>query len=312
MSKHKDKENIKKRNKRKEAKKRKRKYTNHEVKVLVPANFILLKNYKIVLEFINSVLEKVNLKTRVLIFDMSEIIEIDVAALMYIKVILGILKKQNRLLKLQGIYPNDERMKKFLIKTGIGTEKQDSIFKIREGNDVDRSLIPNIIDELNTENIKISLKSQKALYSILLELMDNTKQHAYTNKNEDDNWYFYLQPQENKIQFVFLDTGLGITKTIRNQNFEFSVNKEKIIKANSFPDSTILKLALTGGFKVSATRENNRNKGLPNIYNRVILEEIKNLKIISHRAVFNFNNNMDLTEALNGTLFYWEVDIDDI
>ena len=63
------------------------------------------------------------------------------------------------------------------------------------------------------------------------------------------------------------------------------------------------------GYRVSATRKSNRNKGLPNIFNRSQLEEIKNLKIISRKAVFNFNNDLDLIEELKGTLFYWEVDI---
>ena len=50
-------------------------------------------------------------------------------------------------------------------------------------------------------------------------------------------------------------------------------------------------------------------EGLPNIFNRSQLKEIKNLKIISRKAAFNFNDDLDLVEELKGTLFYWEVDI---
>ena len=311
MSKHKDKELLKKRKKKKEDKKKRRKNLSEEIKVSLPHKFSLLENYEIVLSFINSLLKRVSHKTKVLTLNMMDIKSMDVAALIYTKIILRLLKKGNKNLELRGYYPSNHKIKDFLIRSGIsiGEEEKLSIFKIRDGKKVNTNLIPEVIKDLENENIKISLASQKALYSILLELMDNTEQHAYPDSTKENNWYFYLQPQEEKIKFVFLDSGEGITETIRKQNFSLSINNlEKVSLANTFDDSTILRMALAG-YRVSATRKSNRNKGLPNIFNRSQLEEIKNLKIISRKAVFNFNNDLDLIEELKGTLFYWEVDI---
>lgn len=308
MSKHNDSEKNKKRNKKKGENGKKRKEKNAEIFLKLPVNFSLLENYKTVISSINSILNKMTFTTKKIILDMSEVEYIDIAALIYIKMILKIIRKNKKRLTLFGVYPNNQSIKKYFIDSGIiVTDAPDKNHKMVEGSEVEAELISNIISNIEKKGYNISLNSKKALYSILLELMDNTQQHAYRNKKE--NWYFYLECFDNKIKFIFLDNGDGITETIRKQNFEFYFASKKLALSELYSDSVVLKMALAGNYNVSSTREKNRNKGLPNIYSRFLENEIHNLKIISRRATHNLNNNIDLENDLKGTLFYWEVDV---
>lgn len=311
MSKHSDVEAKKRRSKKKAILKKKRKYSHEKVVIMFPNNFSLLDDYEKNIAFINSIINRINFKTSELCLDMSCIDIVDISALIYTDVIIKNIKRNHKLKKIYAYYPENTDIKNYLDKCGFAYKKDEDLenFKIIEKKKVDTDIINEIIDYLNRKRVKITLSSQKALYSILLELMDNTEQHAYSESNFKENWYFYMDVEKEKIRFVFLDNGRGIVNTIRLQSILLSMNKEKINITKEFTDSTILKMALAGNYQVSSTREKNRNKGLPNIYSRFIEKDIKNLKIISRKATHNLNNDKDLTAELKGTLFYWEVDI---
>ena len=55
----------------------------------------------------------------------------------------------------------------------------------------------------------------------------------------------------------------------------------------------------------------NRGKGLPYVYSLFKKECIQNLRIISNKACFNLNNNIDVEKHLQGTFFYWEINLND-
>lgn len=310
MSKHKDIEKNKRRNKKKATHKTNRRNNYDRIHIFLPENFSLLDNYTSIIDFINSIEDRVNSKTTILCLDMSNVNFIDVSALIYTHIILKLLRKSHRKIKLEAYYPNNLDIKKYLENCGFANSKNEDFFnfKIIEGKDVEQQTIVDIISYLDNKNVKIPLTARKALYSMLLELMDNTKQHAYDDSEISNNWYFYLEVEGKKVKFVFLDTGLGITTTIRYQNFLWSINNNQKFKlSEEFSDSVILKMALSGSFPLSSTRQKNRNKGLPNIHQKMLDGDIINLKIISRKACFNFNENFDLIDEIKGTLFYWEV-----
>lgn len=311
MSKHKENERRKKKEKKQILQRKKRKNGHITASIKFPENFSFLENYEKNIDFINSIENKVNKNTTTICLDMYIVKKIDVSALMYTDVILKILKKRYKNLKFEAYYPSNFKMKNYLEKCGFAyVQKDDSnSFKIIQKNKVDTNIIVDIMSYLEKNNIRISRSSQKALYSILLELMDNTKQHAYDKKSVEDNWYFYLEFDDEKVKFVFLDNGKGITTTIRIQNFLMSFNGKKFKIAEDLSETIILKMALAGGYFLSSTKQKNRNKGLPNIYEKLNNKDIKNLKIISRKACFNINSDIDLQSELKGTLFYWEVDV---
>ena len=58
-----------------------------------------------------------------------------------------------------------------------------------------------------------------SLYVVFIELMSNVYHHAYGNNDfMARQWYIYAEHVDNHIQFVFVDTGMGIAKTVR-KNF---------------------------------------------------------------------------------------------
>lgn len=311
MSKHSDVEAKKRRSKKKATLKKKRKDSHEKIVIMFPNNFSLLDDYEKNIAFINSIINRINFKTSELCLDMSCVDIVDISALIYTDVIIKNIKRNHKIKKIYAYYPENTDIKNYLDKCGFAYKKDEDLenFKIIEKKKVDTDIIKEIIDYLNRKKAKINLSSQKALYSILLELMDNTEQHAYNESNFKENWYFYMDVEKEKISFVFLDNGRGIVNTIRLQSILLSLNSQKINITKELTDSTILKMALTGGFRLSSTRQRNRNRGLPDIHEKLDNNYIKNLKIISRKACYGVNENKDLFCELNGTLFYWEVDL---
>ena len=145
------------------------------------------------------------------------------------------------------------------------------------------------------------------LYDMLIELMSNTKQHAYYNYNNAllNYWYIFVEHDENEIKFTFLDTGTGIPQTI-NKKFV-----EKIKMLNLKTDSQFIHSTLLGQFRTE-TRESHRGKGLPQIFKYYnYYHKFEKLKIISGKGTYGFglSDNGSLTNSFQGTLFYWEIPI---
>lgn len=107
MSKHKDIEKNKRRNKKKATHKTNRRNNYDRIHIFLPENFSLLDNYTSIIDFINSIEDRVNSKTTILCLDMSNVNFIDVSALIYTHIILKLLRKSHRKIKLEAYYPNN-------------------------------------------------------------------------------------------------------------------------------------------------------------------------------------------------------------
>ena len=119
-------------------------------------------------------------------------------------------------------------------------------------------------------------------------------------------WYLYVENKDEHLAFVFLDTGSGIPNTVAKKFTEHILD---YVVRNK--DSDYIHSVLRGDFR-SATKMSNRGNGLPDIYNHCKEGYIQNLKIISGKGFFAHYGNNDIVrelncDALEGTLFYWEV-----
>jgi hypothetical protein len=147
------------------------------------------------------------------------------------------------------------------------------------------------------------------LYEIIIELMTNTVQHAYNDKEilTVNQWYIYVGVNEDILQFVFLDTGEGIPQTVNKKAIEkfgdlFNVNRN---------DSYYIISALNGEWR-SMTEEKYRGKGLPFVLGYSKRDEVCNYTIISGKAVVKIGKEGDVTytdlnNRIFGTLYYWEI-----
>jgi len=164
VSKHKDIEKNKRRKKKKATHKTNRRNNYDRIHIFLPENFSLLDNYTSIIDFINSIEDRVNSKTTILCLDMSNVNFIDVSALIYTHIILKLLRKSHRKIKLEAYYPNNLDIKKYLENCGFANSKNEDFFnfKIIEGKDVEQQTIVDIISYLDNKNVKIPLTAKKA------------------------------------------------------------------------------------------------------------------------------------------------------
>lgn len=147
----------------------------------------------------------------------------------------------------------------------------------------------------------------KSLYTMMMELMANTKQHAYTNNTiMKKNWYVFVEDTQTCMRFVFLDTGAGIPNTIRTKSIV-----EKIKNTFSIDDAYFIASALRGEYR-SETKLDYRGKDLPEVYSRACSKYITDFSIISGFGRCDITEAGNITEEkldneLVGTMLCWKL-----
>ena len=194
------------------------------------------------------------------------------------------------------------------LKITLSQKVSSDCFQITTGTKTEPILAGEVCDYC-FQKLSITEKDCKFLHPMLVELMTNTNNHAYKKSGPLVNfkeWYLFVENAKDHLAFVFLDTGSGIPNTVAKKLSEHILN---YVKGNT--DSDYIYSVLKGEFR-SATKKPNRGNGLPDIYNRCTEGYIQNLKIISGNGFFAHNGDNDIVtelncDALEGTLFYWEV-----
>lgn len=158
--------------------------------------------------------------------------------------------------------------------------------------------------------------SQKctAAYSTLIECMANTRNHA-SGRNDNkkgrekrrppEMWWatVYADAARKKICFTFVDTGVGIFRSVRiglvRKIYDLIGGKE---------DTKILQDMLLGKVP-SSTRLSFRGKGLPYMNRLAVGKRITSLVIVANDVYGNVSSQTfeKLRTPFRGTLVYWEV-----
>lgn len=163
-----------------------------------------------------------------------------------------------------------------------------------------------------TKGIFGTSKRNTASYSTLIECMANTRGHAAGRNNPNragrrppETWWatVYADGGRKKICFTFVDTGVGIFRSVRigvvRKIYDFFGGKD---------DTDILRDMLDGKVP-SSTTLSFRGKGLPYM-NRLARENrISSLVIVANDVYANVSshNFTKLGNPFHGTLVYWEV-----
>ncbi len=298
-----------------------RNYQNNKIisKVIAPTILSLFDNPEDTLHFfaeVRNIIKKLTINNT-LYFDLSKIEKVSVDAIMYLIATIKNTKKIKSLnIKCCGNVPANKDAQnifetcgfyKYVIpKSNIDYDNNTDKIKITRGNIANPELAAEICDFVQTHNNSTRLDT-KSLFTMIIELMTNTKQHAYNNNPYiESNWYVFAEEKEEHIDFVFLDTGEGIPNTIRTKGIiEFVKSKFDI------NDAVFVSSALRGEFR-SETKLDYRGKGLPEIYNRVKNNYINDFSIISGFAKCSILPDGEIVEynfsnEFIGTMLCWKI-----
>lgn len=291
-----------------------------------PKNLSLSNNEEETINFFENALD-VGKKCSVnhfIYFDFQYIENITADAVMYIIAFINNFKRLKMLnTHIEGNLPQNNSARLFLEDVGFysyvsGLRRTHSPnikdrFQISHGQNADGKLAGKICDFINSVMGEKNLLSTKRLYPMIMELMTNTKQHAYNRDNKssimDCNWYIFAEKLDDCVKFVFLDTGVGIPSTLW---YNYPEKITKLFSGNK-KDASFISSALQGDFRTE-TKMGNRGKGLPGIYQDSINGRIRNMSIISGKGKCTIMSNGEIKEKIlpssfEGTLFCWEYNI---
>lgn len=249
-------------------------------------------------------------------FDFKDIVGVTADAIMYVIALINNYKRITVLnILVSGNLPQNAEAKRFVEDIGFysyvrGLKEvyphSKERFRISQGEMPEGELAGELCDFVLAKMKEGTKISTKRLYPMIVELMTNTCQHAYRNENASKmkrNWYIFAEWKKDTIHFVFLDTGLGIPTTVRYTLLEKSIN---IIKRN---DAAYIASALRGENRTE-TKQSNRGKGLPGIYQDTKDGWIKELSIISGKGKCDVTEDGKIREQVlkynfEGTMFSW-------
>ena len=178
---------------------------------------------------------------------------------------------------------------------------------------MDSELTASLI-ERSAEFLWGSRRRCQGVQRILIELMQNTNNHASRNAGEK-YWWLSVSKTHNpkRVCFSFIDYGMGIFKSLAtkgtNDKFYGWLDKMKRV---CLPENhhEVLNKMMTGEFHQTVTGKRYRGKGIPGIYKQISRGAITKLITISNDAFANATDNdfHRLAHPLSGTFVYWEVD----
>jgi hypothetical protein len=141
-------------------------------------------------------------------------------------------------------------------------------------------------------------------FRALIEGMLNTHNHAAASRRNKETWWasVYADKGRGRICFTFVDTGVGIFKSVRVRGVRGFYRKVGILD-----NSQILRDILQGRVQ-SSTGLHYRGKGLPAIYNDAQNGNLLGLIIVTNDVYADVSAGQYrlLKTPFRGTLLYWE------
>jgi hypothetical protein len=289
------------------------KYTQPKiVPILAPYDFSLINNTEATIKYFNLAHEELA-KNNGILFDISHIetLTTDAIAVQIAKIKEDKFHLNNRII---GNEPKDEELKKLFTQSGFydyvetkqAKPKNDKTLLIHQitNNRVEPDIAKNaclkgLIHTFGNEEIF------EPLYDILIEIMQNTNNHAGSTRGVYDWWlHVYNHPNSKKTSYTFLDLGIGIFESLPVKSF-----KRDVLEFIGLQSNLDLVPRLFAGEIKSRTARPERGKGIPQVYECSQDKVFEKFILISNDiyADLKTNENKLIKNQFDGTLFYWEI-----
>jgi hypothetical protein len=157
---------------------------------------------------------------------------------------------------------------------------------------------------LDAHEGKIADTLMKGVWKGVSEALTNSRHHAYLAPRNDGcadftekRWWMFSQERDGELTLVVCDLGIGIRRSLPIKWSRSLVGKVlQVIHAKG--DLGAIRAALVIG--QTRTEEDNRGKGLPQIWNEVRAAQVGTVGIHSGRAALYYSSD---TQAETGTEF---------
>lgn len=282
----------------------------------VPQNFSICSNPEETLDFFSHILQSVH-DGKPIHLEMRHIQDLSIDAVMYLLAVIKRIKMSPVRWTVRGTVPLHLECNHLLQECGFFNyvHRNRNVTDLSHDSEVVTIVTGNIVDPLVAKRLcafaikKLDLHYLKTrkLYDMIIELMSNTKQHAYRKASREPmpDWYVFatLTRDKKAVQFIFLDTGDGIPSTIKRKGWE-TVRDTFGTVFGSTSHAAYIKSALEGQFR-TRTGEPHRGKGLPKLQSFSQEGYIQNLTVVSNHGFVGGNLEKELQTGLTGTLFSW-------
>jgi hypothetical protein len=299
------------------------KITARTNKISAPEHFSFIDAPEKTIKFLNK-LENLYLNKKSVFVDLLNIKSLDHSAVTVLISVMFSFKSRN--IPFDGNFPLDDSLSKKLVDSGffryinrpIGNKieytigKENQIFA-RANKEVNSELGLIVMEEATT-TIWGEKKTCKGLQRTLLELMQNTNNHADIQEKGAKHWWLSVNhdKKNKKVSFYFVDYGVGIFESLKskpteNKWFGWLDKLNNLLKYGG--NDEIFKLLLDGEMHLTVTGQHFRGKGLPGIKEVLMRNQISNLKIVSNNVFTDVSKEkyMKLSNEFCGTFVTWEL-----
>ena len=277
--------------------------------VNAPENFSIIHNMSEFVEFINDV-DIPAWHGKNVYIDLSEVKNITPDGLLILIAYLNRYTSRYPTPQIGGNAPAEKYCHQVFLESGF-YKYVDSSYEHRNSDNVlsvrsdvlIRSDDAGAVIKFVRNRLKITDKTlTKAVYTTIMETMNNVKEHAYAGR-KNFGWWLMAMParEEDIIYFTLVDNGKGIPGTVRrklrlSEIIPFMENDAKLIQATVLEQNR------------SSTRLPYRGLGLPKLKKLADNKKIRNLNIISRNGgyLIDADKPYNLGVEFYGTMISWD------
>lgn len=165
---------------------------------------------------------------------------------------------------------------------------------------------------------RLSANVKTGVWKGVSEAVVNSVQHAYLAERGDagpplgeTRWWMFSHEKDGLLSVVVCDLGIGIPRSLPIKWGEDIISRALERFGLSRPDLAAVRIALEVG--QTRTGQDNRGRGLPQIWNEMVKSEGGSIAIMSNKAVLMWSSQdrketgIEFASNIQGTLIAWTV-----